>query len=269
MDGTPVERQGFGPVGPRRAGMLPPNDVGVRSALQVARSYPDGRGGYGAEARLSPSTPDFRSLERLGLFGGSFDPVHRGHVHVARAAERAFGLDHVLWIPAARPPHKPERILAEASDRLAMLELALAGERRWSLAKLELERSGPSFTIDTVRALPGLLGLAPSVELFLLIGGDNLVGFAQWREARELLARVQPVIVVRRGDERAILADLVRDLPPELARKVERGLVVEPVVPVSSTELRGRLVRGESPNDDLSPDVAEYIRARGIYGPRP
>lgn len=212
--------------------------------------------------------PDWAGVRRLGLFGGSFDPVHRGHEHVVRAAQSAFRLERVLWIPAARPPHKPERILAEAADRLAMLELALAGHPSWSVSRLELERSGPSFTIDTVRALPGALGLEPAVELHLVIGGDNLVGFATWREVEALLERVQPVVVVRRGDEREALRELVRGLPEPLVRKVERGLVLAPLVPISSTELRARLARGERVDDELAPTVAEYVRARGIYRPR-
>ncbi|MCC6407195.1 MAG: nicotinate (nicotinamide) nucleotide adenylyltransferase [Planctomycetes bacterium] len=217
---------------------------------------------------MSTEVVGWPAVRRLGLFGGSFDPVHRGHEHVARAAERAFGLERVLWMPAARPPHKPERILAEAGDRVAMLELALAGEPRWSVSRLELERSGPSYTIDTVRALPAALGLARDVELYLLIGGDNLVDFTKWREAHELLRRVQPVIVVRRGDEREVASELARGLPAELAAKVERGLVVEPLVPISSTELRERLARGEACTRELAPAVGEYVRARGIYAPR-
>lgn len=212
--------------------------------------------------------PPLASVRRLGLFGGSFDPVHLGHEHVARSAAAAFALERVIWIPAARPPHKPERILADAADRVAMLELALLTEPSWSVSRLELERAGPSFTIDTVRALPAELGCAGDVELYLLIGGDNLVGFAGWREVESLLARVQPVVVVRRGDERDALAELVRGLPEPLVRKVERGIVAAPPVPISSTELREKFARGESVDALLVPRVAEYIRARGLYRPR-
>ncbi|MCK6446876.1 MAG: nicotinate-nucleotide adenylyltransferase [Planctomycetes bacterium] len=212
--------------------------------------------------------PPFARVRRLGLFGGSFDPVHLGHEHVARSATQAFALERVVWMPAARPPHKPERILADAADRVAMLELALEHEPSWSVSRLELDRAGPSFTIDTVRALNGVLGCASDVELFLLIGGDNLVGFAGWREIEALLARVQPVVVVRRGDEREALAELVRGLPEPLMRKVERGIVAAAPVPISSTELRAKFARGEPVDALLSPRVAEYIHARGLYRPR-
>lgn len=216
----------------------------------------------------SPVTPPFARVRRLGLFGGSFDLVHLGHEHVARTAAGAFALERIVWVPAARPPHKPERILADAEERLAMLDLALAGEPSWTVSRLELGRAEPSYTIDTVRALPAELGCASDVELFLLIGGDNLVGFAGWREVEALLARVQPIVVVRRGDEREALAELVRGLPAALVRKVERGIVAAPPVPISSTELRERFARGEPVDALLSPRVAEYIRARGLYRPR-
>src|SRR5215468_8846275 len=98
------------------------------------------------------------ATRRLGLFGGSFDPPHEGHLHVARAARGRFGLDRVVFVPAAEPPHKPGRELAPGADRMAMLRLLLEGEPRCETCGLELVRGGRSFTIDTVRALPSALG---------------------------------------------------------------------------------------------------------------
>ena len=91
-----------------------------------------------------------RRAERVGLFGGSFDPVHAGHLHAARAALEAFGLDRVLFVPAARPPHKPGRELAPAQARVAMLELACGADPRFEVCGLELERSGPSYTLSLI-----------------------------------------------------------------------------------------------------------------------
>ena len=202
---------------------------------------------------------------RLGVLGGSFDPVHVGHLHVARAAQRAFALDRVVFVPAARPPHKPGRTLASGLDRASMLEIAVAREPGWLVATLELEREGPSYTIDTLRALPAELGLDADVELYLLIGGDNLPGLPTWREAGALLRLAQPVVVAREGDELDALARVRAELGDEVADRLERGLVrVEPVE-ISATELRAALARGEDPGQALPPGVLEYIRARGIY----
>ena len=164
-----------------------------------------------------------RVERRIGLFGGSFDPPHAGHLHVARAARGRFGLERVVFVPAAEPPHKPGRQLESGADRLAMLRLLLADEPGCETSDLELRRGGRSFTIDTVRALPAALGEPEDCEIYLLIGSDNLAGLPGWREARALLERVQPVVVRREGtlaDEIALLAPL---LPEELLRKLERS----------------------------------------------
>ena len=224
-------------------------------------------------------------VRRLGILGGSFDPVHVGHLHVARSAQAAFELDHVVFVPAARPPHKPGRQLAAGEHRTAMLELALAGRPDWSVDTLELERGGLSFTIDTVRALPerlAHLGLAPDCELFLLIGWDNLRGLERWREARALLSLVQPVVVYRapagapdtpaarlRGASE-LLEHLRAELGDAVYARLERGfLPIEPVG-VSSTAIRASFAAGEDPGetlgDVLPAGVGEYVRRAGLYG---
>jgi nicotinate-nucleotide adenylyltransferase len=214
---------------------------------------------------VSELASELASVRRLGMLGGSFDPVHRGHLFVARAAQRQFALDHVLFVPAARPPHKPGRKLASQDDRAHMLALALEGEPSWSMSTLEFARTGPSYTIDTVRELPQRLGLRPDVEIFLILGWDNLRGLERWREVKALLERVQP-IVVWRGEAEGVDLDLLRrELGPELFTKLERGLLRLPPSPESSTQVREQLARGEDPGPALPPGVLEYIRARGIY----
>jgi len=207
----------------------------------------------------------FAGVRRLGLFGGSFDPVHIGHLHVAQAAREACGLERVVFVPAARPPHKPDRVLAEGAQRLEMVELAIAGEPEYSCSSIELERDGPSYTIDTVRELPARLGLDPGVELRLIIGWDNLVGLERWREVDALFERAAPVVILRSGVSEAVLANLAERLAPETFARLEQGLVRGTLVDVSSTELRDRLVRGEQVEGLLPAGVGEYLAARGIY----
>ena len=207
-------------------------------------------------------------LRRVGVYGGSFDPVHNGHLHVVRAARERFALDGVIFVPAARPPHKPKKQLASEADRLAMLELALEGWSDAWISTLEFERAGPSYTYDTLRELPTRAGLASDCALHLLIGWDNLRGLERWHRAETVLTLAQPIVVWREGGDEAVLAHLERTLSPELFARVERGLVRVPPAPESSTDVRERLERGEVPTDALSPSVLEYIRSRGIYGLR-
>jgi nicotinate-nucleotide adenylyltransferase len=149
-----------------------------------------------------------------------------------------------------------------------MLEIALRGHPEWSVCDLELLREGPSYTVDTLRELPGRLGLRDGAELFLIIGWDNLRGLERWREAGAMLDRVQPIVVWRGEDDPALFAHLGRELGRERLAKVERGLLRFPPAPESSTDLRARLARGEDPGASLPPGVLEYVRARGIYGAR-
>lgn len=213
--------------------------------------------------------------QRLGLFGGSFDPIHAGHLHAARAARDAFDLSRVVFVPARQSPYKPGRQLAPGSDRMEMIRLATRGEPGFEVHDLELARIGPSYTIDTVRVLPAALGLPEDVPIHLILGSDVLDGLAGWREARALLERVQPVVVHRAdrvgADEAAIEAHLHaigRELGPALAAKLRAGYLRLPPVPASATDLRARLPGLGAEVPDLHADVLAYIRARGLYGAR-
>lgn len=221
----------------------------------------------------------------IGLFGGSFDPVHAGHLHAAQAALRAFPIDRVAFVPARHPPHKPGRVLASGEDRLEMLKLATASEPRFLVLPIELAREGPSYTIDTVRALPAALRESADVPIFLILGSDNLVGLESWREAAALIERVQPVVVHRADDppertperavERAVeyesLARIERKLGRPAAERIRSGYLRLPPVPASSTAIRARLSSsvGSSPaaaEVELAPAVYAYIRSHGLYG---
>jgi nicotinate-nucleotide adenylyltransferase len=213
--------------------------------------------------RAAPLSERARHAARLGVYGGSFDPVHRAHLWVARTAQKAFELEHVVWIPAARPPHKPGIELALGADRLAMLGLALAGEPSWSTWSFELEHSGPSYTVETLRELARLRGHDDG--LFLVIGGDNLPAFPRWREVETVLRLAQPIVVARRAAARAALDELRGTLPAtEHARLAAGFLGVEPL-DLSATELRARLAAGEDVSRDVPDGVAAYLREHGLY----
>lgn len=203
---------------------------------------------------------------RLAFFGGSFDPVHTGHLHAARAARDAFRLDRIAFVPAARPPHKPGRALTGGWHRLAMLNIALEPHPDWCASDLELTRDGPSYSIDTVRELPAALG-EQDAELWLVVGSDNLAGLGSWRSIEALLALARPIVVAREGDPARLPDDLRERLSPSAVARLEAGLVRSPPAPGRGTDLREALERGETDLPELPPGVEEYIRAWSLYRP--
>ena len=201
---------------------------------------------------------------RVGLLGGSFNPPHLGHLALAQAARERLDLDEVILIPAARPPHKPdERDMASPADRLAMTRLA-ADAAGLEVSPVELERSGPSYTIDTVRALRRQ---RPEDAFVWIIGADTIGELPTWKEAGTLLREVTFAAVNRPGhDVEAGLGLLAERLGAEAAAAVRANLVTMEPRPISSTEVRRRVLRGEPWEDLVPPAVAEFIRAEGLYG---
>ena len=198
---------------------------------------------------------------RIGLLGGSFNPIHRGHLAIARAARSSLALDRVVLIPSARPPHKKDRSLAPAEDRLAMVRLAARDEPGLEVSAIELERTGPSYTIDTVRAFRDS---NPGAEVSFIIGADTLPELKTWRDVRALLSLATFAVAARPGND-----DLVRDA--ELVKQDLGGTVVTVPIepdPVSATGIR-ELVRAGKPIDGLVPDaVRDYIVAHDLYRER-
>jgi len=191
---------------------------------------------------------------RLGLFGGSFDPVHDAHVELARTALQALRLERVLWIPAGQPWQK-HRHMTPAAHREAMVRLAIEGEPRFVLERCELERTGPSYTLDTVRALQAA---HPDAECVLLIGQDQYAGLHTWQGWRELLERVVLAVANRPGT--------LPPVHPEVQRAAHR-VVPLPMRELSSSEIRQRVSRGEHIGHLVPPQVARYIEEQGLYRP--
>lgn len=188
---------------------------------------------------------------RIGLFGGSFDPVHCGHLLVAQAACEELGLSRLFFIPAAQSPFKPQTAPAPAAERLRLLRLALAGQTRYEIDGQEISRGGTSFTIDTVR---GYAGKYPQARLFYLIGADHVPTLPAWREAGELARLVEFVVIPRPGQ------------PPASFPKPFRGRELAGFpLGVSSSQIRARVQKG-LPIQGLVPEaVAEAIRNSKLY----
>ncbi len=191
-------------------------------------------------------------MRRLGLFGGSFDPVHNAHVALARSALQTLQLDEVRWIPAGQPWQKTRRI-TEAVHREAMVRLAVDGEPRFVVDRRELAATGPSYTLDSVRALQAEQAGA---EWVLLIGQDQYAGLHTWQHWEELLDRVVLAVANRPG--------VVPEAHPTVRAHRHRSVPL-PMLDISSTDIRAR-VAARQPIDHLVPQpVARYIDQHGLY----
>ena len=190
-------------------------------------------------------------MKYLGLFGGSFDPVHWGHLLVAQAAREELNLSRLFFVPAAQSPFKPDRQPAPASERVRLLRLALAGLTWCEIDDQEIRRGAPSYTIDTVREYTRRF---PGAGLFYLIGADHVAQLPKWREAAELAKLVEFVVLPRPGEPDAII-------PAPFRGRTLKGFPLG----VSSSQIRARVKAG-LPIDPLVPgDVAEAIRNNRLY----
>jgi nicotinate-nucleotide adenylyltransferase len=190
---------------------------------------------------------------RLGIFGGTFNPPHLGHLLLAERAAEEAQLDRVLFIPAFSPPHKlTNGDLAPPEHRAAMVRLAIEGNQRFALSTVELDRGGVSYTIDTLKWISAEY---PFDELFLLIGGDSLAEFPTWRQP-EIILRLARLVVVPRPDKPF-------DRDAELAR--DAIIVNTPLIDIASTDLRSRVREGRSLRYAVLPSVEAYIREQGLY----
>jgi len=188
---------------------------------------------------------------KLGLYGGSFDPIHLGHLLVAQAALEELRLDRLFFIPAAQSPFKPETQPAPAAARLQLLRLALAGNRDCEIDEQEIHRGGVSYTVDTLRDYATRF---PGAELFYLIGADNTLKLNEWREPVELAERAAFVAIPRPGGATAIF-------PPPFRGQLLRGFPFA----VSSSQIRARVKAGLPITHLVPPAVAEAIRNGNFY----
>ena len=199
---------------------------------------------------------------KIGVFGGSFDPIHYGHIQPVREARRRLGLDRVLYLPTASPPHKPGRQTAPAWSRFAMVELALLREPGLQVSPLELTPGRPAYTVDS---LARLQEEHPGAELWLIIGGDNFAELPTWKSWRRLPRLARLAVLVRPRQKQA----LEESRSPALRRlaasdRVE--FVANRPVRISSTRLRQLLASGQEPPPRTMPRVVlQYIRKYSLY----
>ena len=199
------------------------------------------------------------------IFGGTFDPPHRMHVAMARAAADALGARRILVLPAAINPQRLAAPPTHPNHRLAMTRLAFAAEPRAEILDDEIRRSGPSYTIDTVRALLDEPALHMTQPLRLLIGSDQARNLGSWRAWRELVSIAEPAIVLRPPDTLASLPVMLAALLGETESAWRQRILPIDPVDLAATSLRAELASGGAPAD-LDPAVLAYIRREGLYG---
>ncbi|NLE76629.1 MAG: nicotinate-nucleotide adenylyltransferase [Chloroflexi bacterium] len=196
---------------------------------------------------------------RIGLLGGSFDPIHYGHLILAEEARHSLSLDRVVFVPAGQPPHKRGRVLSASQHRLAMTERAIASEPAFVASRLDLDRPGPHYTVDLVRLFLGQA--ASGAELFFLMGADSLEDLLTWRDPAGLLALCQVAAFSRPGH----LPD-TEWLAQRLPAVRERVRVIPmPLIGISASDIRQRVRQGRPIRYLLPEAVRDYIVAEGLY----
>ncbi|MFN8499522.1 MAG: nicotinate-nucleotide adenylyltransferase [Anaerolineae bacterium] len=197
--------------------------------------------------------------ERVGVFGGTFDPIHIGHLIAAEEARVACGLSRVVFLPAASPPHKQGRPITPAAHRLTMTELAIASHPKFSCSAIEMEREGPSYTVDTLAQLRALWGDA--VDIVFIVGLDSLVDLPKWREPQRIIQLARLAVVDREPFEVDMAA--LEAKVPGLSGRV--AFVPIPLMAIAASDLRERVRTGRSIKYQAPEAVEGYIYAQGLY----
>ncbi len=198
----------------------------------------------------------------FGILGGTFDPIHNGHIAVARAAQDALKLDRVVFAPVATPPHKRQRLITPIEYRWEMVSLAVAEYPHFVASRVDIDRPPPQYSVDTIRLLIKKYG-ASAAETFFIIGADALAGLPHWKNPAGVVSQCQ-IAVVHRPGFRPHVPSLFATIP-QLQSRLQ--WVAMPSVPISATEIRQRVGQGLPIDDRVPPAVAEYIARRRLYHP--
>ena len=205
-----------------------------------------------------------KAVKRIGLMGGSFDPIHFGHLLAAQGAAERLRLDKVVFIPARQPPHKTYRHLANFAHRYAMVKIAIRGNPRFDVSDVELRRGGKSYSIDTIHQLRAEYGL--DSKLYFIVGADMLRDLPTWKDVKKLTKLCSFAVAVRPGYDLRDLDALKRRMGEAFVRETKRNILHIPPTGVSATEIRRRL-RTERPIHYMAPeDVERHIRRHHLYG---
>jgi nicotinate-nucleotide adenylyltransferase len=200
--------------------------------------------------------------KRVGIIGGSFDPVHMGHMVIAQDALELLDLSSVVFIPAAIPPHKQHMLQMDSEHRLNMLRLAVEADTRFCVSDIEVQRGGVSYTVDTIHALEREYGNA---ELFLIVGSDTLVDLHNWHRINEILDLCGVATFLRPGEDELDGIEQKIMLPADAKKRLLDHVFEAHRIGISSTEIRMRLAQGRCIRYLVPPEVEKYIYEHGLY----
>lgn len=198
---------------------------------------------------------------RIGILGGTFNPIHNGHLFIAETAREELGLNKVLFIPSSIPPHKFSMGIAKGTHRLKMIELAIAGNPFFEVSEIELNRQGITYTIDTLLELKSIYG--EEVTLFFIIGADTLFDLVNWKNWNEVAKLCNFVIVNRLGFVKERQSEFAKELQEKFATKIFQ--IESPNIDISSSEIRKRAEQGKSLKYLLNDSIIDYIKENRIY----
>lgn len=196
---------------------------------------------------------------KIGVMGGTFDPIHYGHLVAAEGARHHFGLERVIFVPAARPPHKQGREISNPVHRLNMAVLATKSNINFEVSDVEIRRKGPSYTIDTVEYFRRFHGCS----IYFITGADAVLEILTWHQVHDLLAMSSFIAATRPGYPLKNLAGSLKGLPTEFIKKIT--LMEVPALAISSTDIRERVRKGMPIKYLLPEKVEAYINSRGLY----
>ena len=197
---------------------------------------------------------------RIGIMGGTFDPIHLGHLATAESVREIFNLNEVIFIPSARPPHKTDKQVTAAAHRLAMTILATRSNPKFSVSATEILREGLSYTIDTIDELHKKFG--ETAELFFMVGADMLADLSHWYHAKELVEKCKFVATTRQGST-ADIEEVEKFFGAERMKNI--NLITTPGLEISSTDIREKVKAGKSIKYLVPEKVEEYIKDEGLY----
>jgi nicotinate-nucleotide adenylyltransferase len=199
---------------------------------------------------------------RLGVFGGTFDPVHFGHLLLAESCREQCRLDRVWFVPAGQPPHKTNHTLTPGDKRIEMLKLAIGGHEAFEICRLEIDRPGPSYTVETLAAIHEQ---QPDAQLFFLMGSDSLADLPTWREPARICELAELVVVRRPGSPEPDWSRVDGLAPAERIQRFRRNTVEMPLVDIRSRDIRRRVSQGRSIRFMTPRAVEVYIETQGLY----